>query len=236
MLKKFLIGLGVVIALLLVIGVVRLLALRHSIGVNSRYWQQQAAEAAKPARPGELTYVVLGDSIAQAIGASQPRKGYVGQIADQLARQSGKPVRVVNLSVTGARVSDLLATQLPQLSKYEADIITVEIGANNMRSYNHDTFRQQYELFISALPAGKSVVSNMPYFGTRPSVNPHALDANRTIAELAGKYGIPMVDIYGPLKAQTTPFIYAADFFHPNDRGYRIWYEAFSPAVSLIKP
>jgi acyl-CoA thioesterase I len=229
MLRKMLIGLGLFVLALVISELIGLLILRHNVGAYARYWQQQSEQ------PGDFTYVVLGDSIAQAIGASRPQDGYVGLVARQIEQRTGKRVRIINLSVTGAKISDLLQKQLPELSKYSPDLVTVEIGANDMRSYNSATFRAQYEQFITALPAGRSVISTMPYFGTRPGVNPHALDANRTIAKLAATYNVPMVDIYGALRAQQSPFIYAADFFHPSNRGYHVWYDAFWPAVAKIK-
>lgn len=230
MLKKSLIIFGLAVVALLLAGIINLLVLRHSISTYASYWKQQASQ---PVQSGEFTYLVLGDSIAQAIGASSPQNGYVGLVAKHIHETTGKNVRVINLSVTGARLSDLLKTQLPELPKYKPDLITVEIGANDMRSYDRVTFRSQYEQFIKAMPPDISVISNMPYFGTRKSVNPNALDANRTIAELALKYQIPLVDIYGPLKDHQSPLIYGADFFHPSDRGYRIWYNAFLPAIRL---
>lgn len=221
-------GLSLLVVLLVISGLVGLLILRHSVGVYADYWRQKANE------PGQFTYVVLGDSVAQAIGASKPEKGYVGQIASRIEQQTGRKVRIINLSVTGAKVSDLLRTQLSELAKYEPDLVTVEIGANNMRNYDSATFRKEYELFLQALPPGRSVVSTMPYFGTRPSINQYAQDANRTITQLAEGYNVPVVDIYQPLKNRQSPFIYAADFFHPNDRGYDIWYDAFWPAVDRL--
>ncbi len=228
MLKKLIIGLSVFVGLILIISVARLLILRHSIGTYAKYWQTQANQ---PAQKGEFVYVVLGDSIAQAIGASTPQKGYVGQVASHIEQQTGRHVHIINLSVTGATIHDLLQNQLPQLHKYKPDLVTVEIGANDMRSYNHDRFKTEYEQFIQALPSDRSVITNMPYFGTRKAVNPHALDANKTIADLAATHQVPLVGIYTPLKQQQSPLIYAADFFHPSDRGYHIWYKAFEPAV-----
>lgn len=52
---------------------------------------------------GTLTYVALGDSAGVGVGVDDPAQGYVGVIAKRLAETTGQTVRVVNLSVTGAK-------------------------------------------------------------------------------------------------------------------------------------
>ncbi|MGH3167532.1 MAG: GDSL-type esterase/lipase family protein [Trebonia sp.] len=81
-------------------------------------------------RPGPL-WVALGDSTAQGLGASGPHGGYVGQTLNQLRRRTGQPWRVLNLSVSGALVRDVLTSQLPQLPA-TADLVTCGVGANDV--------------------------------------------------------------------------------------------------------
>ena len=75
--------------------------------------------AAAPLPPA--TYLALGDSVAAGVGASRPGLGYVPLVADALrgARQCGDDQalgclrEVVDLSVSGATTTSLLAAQLP---------------------------------------------------------------------------------------------------------------------------
>ena len=60
-------------------------------------------------------WVVLGDSTAQGLGAPGPYGGYVGQTLRQLRRTTGQHWRVLNLSVSGALIRDVLADQVPRL-------------------------------------------------------------------------------------------------------------------------
>ena len=62
----------------------------------------RAANAAALPGDGPL-WVALGDSMTQGIGAAGISGGWVSQLRDRLAAQ-GRPVRLVNLSATGARV------------------------------------------------------------------------------------------------------------------------------------
>ncbi|MBW3639915.1 MAG: hypothetical protein KY451_08715, partial [Actinobacteria bacterium] len=73
-------------------------------------WKQPRGE------PGGLVYVALGDSAAQGIGASSLQRGYISLVADRLAGSTGRPVQVINLSSSGARIRDVIEEQLPELA------------------------------------------------------------------------------------------------------------------------
>lgn len=85
----------------------RAVVLNETLPVNSAWWREHAK------LEGDLLYVALGDSTAQGIGASRPGNGYVGILADRIRALSGRTVRTVNLSVSGARATDLVEHQLP---------------------------------------------------------------------------------------------------------------------------
>ncbi len=113
-----------VLALLLVVvamWAVKLAQVARSIDARAEYWSTPRGE------PGGLLYVALGDSAAQGIGASGPDRGYVSLIAQRLRVASKQPVEVVNLSRSGARISDVLSRQIPALEALgrRPDLITV---------------------------------------------------------------------------------------------------------------
>ena len=74
-------------------------------------------------------WVVLGDSMGQGIGASSYKNGWVGQL-DQLLRSQGKHYRIVNLSVSGAKVQDVIDRQLPAMRALNVRpaLVTVTVG------------------------------------------------------------------------------------------------------------
>jgi acyl-CoA thioesterase-1 len=228
MIQKILSFVGLVVLLLVISELIGLGYLWYGLKTYDDYWRGRANQ------PGEFLYVALGDSAAQAVGASKPANGYVGLLAAKIEQTTGRKVRVVNLSVSGAKIEDALREQVPHLANYKIDLVTAEIGANDMANYNPEAFAKSYETFLQALPPGRSVVSNMPYFGGRANTTRNAQDANKTIAKLTSRYAIPTAQLYEGLSTQQSPLIYASDFFHPNNRGYRIWYEAFWPQVEAI--
>lgn len=211
---------GLVIVLVLA-EVISLLQLRASLLSNAAYWRQQTQQS------GELTYVALGDSAAQGIGASRPSKGYVGLLAQRLAAQTGKSIRVVNLSVSGAKIQDVIDKQIPQLQHYQADFVTIEIGANDVVAFDAAAFQARYEALVPLLPAN-TVVSNMPNFGGRIHRVNAVNVANKIIIRAAATRNLQVADLYHYTKSRESPFNYAADFFHPSNRGHRNWADAFS--------
>ena len=107
---------GVFVLAVTGIWAVKLVRIAHSVESYRTYWAEPQGE------PGGLVYVALGDSAAQAIGASRPERGYVGLLAERMREQSGQPVQVINLSSSGATIRDLLEEQLPRLLALRPDV------------------------------------------------------------------------------------------------------------------
>lgn len=216
----------IIIAVLILAEILALAWLYFSVGQYKNFWVNKAQEQ------GEITYLALGDSASQGIGASSPMRGYVGLIAKRLEKQTGKKVRVVNLSVTGAKLSDYLRDQAPEVSKYQPDVVTIEIGANDVKTYNEQTFRDEFKQVLATLPAG-TYVSNMPLFNSRPSSTDPAKAASVVIEqELANNQAMKLVDLQKQTTEHQSIFGFAPDLFHPNNLSYKNWADAFWLQIS----
>ena len=214
------IGAGV----LVVAGVwgVKLVRLSHSVEVNRTYWAEPRGE------PGGIVYVALGDSAAQGIGASHPDRGYVGLLAERMRGRSGRPVQVVNLSISGATIRDLLDSQLPQLWELRPDIVTVAIGGNDIRSYDRARFSADVDRLTAALPVG-TLIADVPDF-MHGRWEERAAEAGGIINTGAGARqlrSVPLHDAQRERGAGAMLTDFAADWFHPNNRGHRVWADAF---------
>ncbi len=224
---KVLLIIGVIIA----IELVALLILKSQVNRYSAYWKNLSEQSA----PEEsITYVALGDSAAQGIGATSPERGYVGLIAKSLHKKTNKPVHIINLSKSGARIEDAISRQLPILETIDADVVTIEIGANDMQNFEVEKFRSEIETVISSLPKD-AVVSNMPAFGGGRyyKLEPNVVEANKIIDELTQKYGLRMADLHHQIATNNYLNTYAADFFHPSNAGYKNWHNAFWNVLNL---
>lgn len=213
---------------------IMLLQLIRSVSGYRDFW---AEGASKPIDSSKVLYVALGDSAAQGIGASSPLKGYVGLVADELATKTGKQVQVINLSVTGAKVQDLIDVQLPKFRKLPINnetVVTVEIGANDMRTFNAQQFAKEMESLISQLPSN-AVVSDLPYFGGGRvrHLEVNAIEASKTIKDLASKYQLKVAPLHEVTKKRDNWLVNGADLFHPSNRGYKNWFEAFRQGLDL---
>ncbi|MBC7442486.1 MAG: SGNH/GDSL hydrolase family protein [Ramlibacter sp.] len=200
--------------------------LTETLPVHSLWWRTRAKDK------GELLYAVIGDSAAQGIGATSPHRGYVGILADQIALTTGRTVRVVNLSVSGATVELAVRDQLPKFVKFTPDIVTVAIGANDIALWDAEVFEAGIRTLFAALPP-HALVADLPCFHLPRNERMVAV-ANRIIRDVAAEHHLTVVPLHATTKRLGLRSIathVAGDLFHPNNRGYRAWAEAFLPAL-----
>jgi lysophospholipase L1-like esterase len=206
--------------------------LANTLHLNARWWKDEGK------KDGELLYVALGDSAAQGVGASKPGHSYVGIIARHLRDRTGRTVRVVNLSMSGARLQEALAIQLPALRRLRPppDVLTVAIGANDIASFDRGRFERELRELYAALPAG-AIVADLPSFYLG-SAERNAREANAIVRRLAAERGFEIAALHTATRRQGAARYalnqVAADFFHPNDRGYRVWASAFIPLLDRV--
>ncbi|GAC1601797.1 MAG: hypothetical protein NVS3B21_29620 [Acidimicrobiales bacterium] len=188
-------------------------------------WAQDNRAAA--AAEGPL-WVALGDSTAQGIGASERSRGYVLEVLSRLRAQRNPEWQVVNLSRTGARVTDVLGDQLTAMAQIRpAALVTCAIGANDLLPGRGRILVASIQQLAEALPPG-ALLATLPQGLSRA----RAEEVNGTIRVVAAARGLIVVDLW----ARTGPpwkDKYAGDMFHPNDRGYEDWVSAFCDALDL---
>ncbi|TQL41954.1 lysophospholipase L1-like esterase [Homoserinimonas aerilata] len=204
----------------------------HILHLNTAWWNTLAE------RDGELLYIALGDSAAQAIGASKPHRGYVGTIATRIRKATGRSLRVVNLSVSGARLREAIAVQLPRLEKLLADgarpdFVTVALGANDIASFDEKRFTREIRQVLDAVPP-HTIVGDVPsfYFG---DAEKRVKRANSILHREAAQRGLVVAPVHAATRRQGAARMalnqVSVDYFHPNDRGYRVWASAFLPHI-----
>ena len=219
----------IIIGLLLLVEIAALLWLRNTVSVYGNFWLDNAKV------DGEITYLALGDSAAQGIGATSPQKGYVGLIAKDIQTKTGKTVRTINVSKTGAKMDDYLKDQAPIIKTLKPDIITVEIGANDIAAFNATEYRTKFKKVLATLPDG-SYVSNMPLFNSRPGSTENAKQASKIIAEELRAYPkLIFVDLETETQKNRSIFGFAPDLFHPNNLSYKNWANAFLKKIDINK-
>lgn len=201
--------------------------LTNRIPAHHVYWGERGR-----ADPEAVLYVALGDSAALGLGASKPERGYVGIVAAEIGRLTGRRVRVRNLAIDGATCAVVLADELHRLPKTTPLVCTLDVGANDVWSFAPARFRDELDRICAALPPG-TIVADLPSFSPIP-IGGRVREANRIVHEVVAAHGLTLAPLHertrrgGPIIAVRNA---AGDLFHPNDRGHRVWAEAFLPAV-----
>ena len=197
---------------------------RAQVAPYARSWH--AHNRATIGRPGRR-WIVLGDSMSQAVGASRWDAGWVDQLAGRLAHD-GHHLHVVNLSATGAKVRDVIEQQLPvldALGRRDDDLVTVLVGSNDLlggRS-GRAALPVDFGELVDRLPRGAVVA-------TLPQPRAAATAANRHVerAGAAGRLVVLDLRANGPTSWRGR---LADDWFHPNDAGYAAISDAFEGPV-----
>jgi lysophospholipase L1-like esterase len=193
--------------------------IQAQIGPYARAWEE--VNAATLSTTGPL-WVALGDSMSQGIGASRYDCGWVSQL-QVLLDQAGTAYRVLNLSVYGARVDDVLMGQLPAMRGLDAEpaLVTVLIGSNDMVSRKHRRdLPSNYRKLLKQLPPGSVIASPFGNFGLGKQIN-------ALIAEEAADQGLRVLNNDGEASLASWRGKLSEDHFHPNDLGYTGLAKAF---------
>ena len=220
-------------------GVAELRSARTEFGA---YWDahndQVLAKRERAMRDGadlDPLWVVLGDSTAQGLGAPGPRGGYVGQTLYELRRTTGRHWQVLNLSVSGALMRDVLADQIPRLDGQRPDLVTCGAAANDIMYSAPGKLFGDLRTLLAAVPED-TVMLDLPllsgFWGIvgRMSV-PYITRINRVIREVASERGLRVAEVS---RHFVPPWVgkFSVDNFHPSQDGYRDWSRALVEALT----
>ncbi len=199
------------------------------------------------ATAGPVAVVVwLGDSTAAGVGASARH----ATLPEQVAAQGSQPVRLTVLARSGARVAEVLRTQLPQVGRVQPTEVFISVGANDATHLtSRSRFRRDYGRLLAGLPASvtRVVLLGIPDLGGPPRL-PQPLRAlaglrGRQLAtdlrNLARRRHALYVDIAGGTGAafRSQPRKYfASDRYHPSDAGYHLWAMVVVAATAAPAP
>jgi acyl-CoA thioesterase I len=206
------------------------IALREDCVTFAGHWDAHNGQVLAESGP---LWVVLGDSTAQGLGAPSPMGGYVGQVLAGLRQRTGQPWRVLNLSLSGALIRDVLRDQLPRIPAGAA-MVTCGIGANDIFYSAPSKVFADLRTLVDAVPGG-TVLLDLPVptgiWGLlgRASI-PYVARINQTIHRGAGARGLPVAEVSAHFLPPWTGK-FASDNFHPSQDGYRDWARALLAAI-----
>lgn len=195
--------------------------------------------------PGHpLTFAMLGDSSAAGYGTSSPDETPGVLLASGLAELAERPVRLVDVSLTGARSVDL-AGQVDTALLDGPHVAAILIGTNDIKAKTRPSVSvRQLEQAVRRLRAANCevVVGTCPDLGViQPIVPPlrqvarawsTRLAAAQTIAVVeAGGRTVSMGSLLAP-KFASDPALWGPDRFHPSAAGYAAAAAALLPSIA----
>lgn len=185
------------------------------------------------------TLLVLGDSTAAGWGAGKVENTFAYKIAQALP-QKGFRVHVVNVAVGGARLQDVIRSQIASFEKLKPQVVVVSIGANDATQGTDEIeYSNHLRTLLDTLQKNTKVVlfANTPDMFQAPALplplallaNNRARRQNELLQKIAHGSSVRIVDIYGRGKLiyERDPNLYAADLFHPSGKGYDVWAQLF---------
>jgi len=188
-------------------------------------------------RSAAVTYVALGDSTVEGIGASSPEHTYVSRVHARL-RSVYPDARLANLGVSGATSGHVLLCQLDRAIELGPDLVTLSIGPNDITGrVSVETYEKNLETILGRLTDETTavVVANLipdlavtPRFKGSPeqdAVAARTVRFNEALARRARARGVQLVDLYTASQREVSrrPELVGPDGYHPSDAGYARW-------------
>ena len=215
------------------------------------------APATGHAQGDRLRLVVLGDSTTAGVGVDRAEHALPHLIAQRIADAERREVHVVNYGWAGARVSHLVAEQLPRALRplhpddaegflNGADLVAVVIGANDATHRTRPArfradLRATLEAIRAAAPSARVVHAGIPAFrGALRTLEPlmfltdHYARLLRPISrEESDGAGVAYADLARdvPPRIRGRTDVLASDQFHLSAVGYAAWADVIVEAL-----
>lgn len=192
-----------------------------------------------------LRMLVLGDSLAAGLGV-QRRETLSAVLAAELAKETRRPVHLVNVAKVGAESQDLpgqLAAGLESCPRPDVSVIVAGVNDLTHGRSQSQSAQTLADTTRSLRTAGSQVVvGTCPDLGTvEPLAPPLRQLAGRVSARYAtqqakaageaGAHVAPLGELLGKEFARDPKAMFGPDRFHPSARGYATGAYAMMPAV-----
>lgn len=197
-----------------------------------------------------FTYIALGDSTAEGMGASKPERSYANIVYASL-KERYRLTKYYNFARSGAILADVVEKQLPKALDASPDLITISVGANDIiRRTKTDEYEKLLRKLLQTLQRQTNatvVISTVPDLSLAPSV-PKLLRTysrymanklNEIIIKTAEDTNTVVVDIFNDSRAllRIFPEAVASDGWHPSDLGYALWANSILVTLrNIIEP
>lgn len=183
---------------------------------------------------GPFVYVVMGDSSAEGVGASDHGKSFGALIAEEIKKQKKNTI-YHNFGKAGVTIQDVVNSQLKKTVKMNPHLVIISVGFNDIKKGRRvSAFKKEFELLLKTLKKtdARIYICGIPdtHLARRipkvvkPYVAVRTRQFNRVIEQLSKTHGATYIDLYSAIKAlRANKDIISSDGLHPSDIGYAAW-------------
>ena len=194
---------------------------------------------------GALRLLIVGDSSAAGVGASQQGEALAGRLAQTLATRLGQPVGWQLVATSGHRSAQALA-HLRVTELAPADVLITALGVNDVidqvapdealaaldaiDALARDLAGVRLSLHCAAPPMQAFPLLPQPlrWFFGRQAARFNAALVNRVSNQRSRR----VVHLPEPMQRNAAALM-AEDGFHPGPRGYALWAEALADHITM---
>lgn len=189
-------------------------------------------------------FLVMGDSTSAGQGADY-EQGIAVLTAQKLAEKN--KITLINTSISGARLTNILDDQIKILEKVKPDIVLLSVGANDVTHFTaNSSIQNDLNKIIKILKKNnchaKIILTGSPDMGASKRLLPplswvvglRSTMINNIFYKTIQKENLtfaPIAEKTGPLFKKDRSLFYI-DSFHPNEIGYATWIPILNTALN----
>ena len=199
--------------------------------------------AAKEASGPEIRLLILGDSSAAGVGAAQTSETLGPLLAEELATRTGSRVLWRMAGSNSATAADLRDHVVPNLAREDWTHVLICVGTNDAKNFvTGRAFKSGFGGLLYALkarfPDARLVWSPPIDMRTFPALQPFLGAMLEIRAQVIRAQGAQLCFERYAVAADPLPVEdatgFAADGFHANGLGYRIWAKHVAPIFAAL--
>jgi len=193
-----------------------------------------------------IELLMVGDSIAAGLGASDPKGTLGARLAKGLAKRTERSVRLTTVAEVGSETWMVPERQLPRLlPSYLPDVVVVIVGGNDVThripvaesigalvEVIEDLRERGAEVVVGTCPdlsALRPLPQPLRTLGSRASRQLAAAQAEAALE--AGAYVVSLASAVGPFFVTNPDEMFSVDRFHPSELGYKRTAQALMPSL-----
>jgi lysophospholipase L1-like esterase len=192
-----------------------------------------------------MRYVALGDSYTIGTSVAEAER-WPNQLVARLADVETLEL-AGNLGVNGYTSADLIREELPRLARLEPELVSVQIGVNDVVQGVPDerygaNVTEIFDKVLALVPAARAFALATPDYTVTPQGAAYGipqrqragiLHVNQILRHAAEEQGIAFVpDLFEiSAEADDDPAMVADDGLHPSGAQYARWVDAIEPVV-----